>query len=124
MEYIKKTKNVSKKIYKPMKAKYNLIDLGRMLTYPRPAGSKMEEKYIKKFIDSVPGMIPDPFGNRYIRIGKKPTTLFASHTDTVHSDHLVKYDSYYDKKRQSYEMVYSGTKPDGSHISYSIHWCG
>lgn len=85
MEYIKK-KYPDKRTLAPFPGKYNIIDLSRMLTYPRPAGSEMEEKYIAKFIDIVPGMRKDPFGNRIIRIGKKPTTLFSSHTDTVHDN--------------------------------------
>ena len=56
-----------------------------MLRYRRPAGSKSERRFIGRFIDSVPGMESDPFGNRYIALGEEePTTMFSSHTDTVH----------------------------------------
>jgi len=95
MEYIKK-KHIDRRATKPFSGKYSIIDLSRMLTYPRPAGSKMEEKYIHKFIDTVPGMQKDKFGNRFIKIGKQPTTIFASHTDTVHSD---------DKKRTQIDIL-------------------
>ena len=85
MQYIKKS-YIDPKVKQPFKAKYNLIDLSRMLTYPRPAWSKMEDKYIHKFIDTVPGIQKDTYGNRFITIGKKPETMFASHTDTVHRE--------------------------------------
>ena len=79
--------------------KYNLIDLGRMMTYPRPAGSKMEKMFIHKYIDPVEGMRKDPYGNRYITIGKKPTTIFASHTDTVHDNR--------ERVKKIYNMTYT-----------------
>ncbi len=55
-----------------------------MLTYRRPAGSKSEYAFIRKYIDALPGVTVDGFGNRHLTIGKNPTTLFSSHTDTVH----------------------------------------
>lgn len=55
-----------------------------MMQYARPAGSKKERRFIKRFIDSVEGMEADAYGNRYIVIGENPTTMFSSHTDTVH----------------------------------------
>lgn len=84
--YIRKKGHIDKSIQRPFTGKYGLVDLSKMMTYPRPAGSKMEEKFIHKYIDTVPGMKTDMFGNRFITVGKKPTTLFASHTDTVHKD--------------------------------------
>lgn len=72
-------------------AKYSLIDLGKMLTYPRPAGSKMEQVFIRKFIDPIKGMKHDTYGNRFIKIGDS-STAFTSHTDTVHEPkRLVKH---------------------------------
>ncbi len=59
-------------------------DLVEMLTYARPAWSATEESFIARFIDSVPGMASDSFGNRYIAIGAAPVTLWSSHTDSVH----------------------------------------
>ena len=59
----------------------------RMLSYMRPAGSRTENKYIKRYIDSVKGMGKDIYGNRYIVIGDiDATTMFSSHTDTVHRE--------------------------------------
>jgi len=63
--------------------KYTIDDLAEMLTYPRPAFSKMEEQFITKYIDSVPGIKKDTFGNRYIKVGKSDMS-FTCHTDTVH----------------------------------------
>jgi len=107
MQYIKK-KRLDRRAMRPLKSKYSIIDLSRMLTYPRPAGSKMEEKYIHKFIDTVPGMKKDKFGNRFLTIGKKPTTVFASHTDTVHRDpkYLTKndYEWVLDKKTGIFKL--------------------
>ena len=84
MSYIKKADYVDTRIRKPFPGKYNLVDLSKMMTYARPAGSKTEKVFISKFIDPIPKMRTDPFGNRLITVGKNPTTLFTSHTDTVH----------------------------------------
>lgn len=53
-----------------------------MLTYRRPAGSKTERKFIRKFIAPL-GMQRDKYGNLYKRIGDAPV-LWSCHTDTVH----------------------------------------
>jgi hypothetical protein len=55
--------------------------LTEMLTYRRPSGSDSENRFIKRYLDSVPGMQRDRFGNR-IRPGD--STMIACHTDTVH----------------------------------------
>lgn len=55
-----------------------------MLSYKRPAYSETEEAFIARFIDSVPRMCSDSFGNRFIKIGENPRILFSSHTDTLH----------------------------------------
>jgi len=56
-----------------------------MLTYKRPADSRSEKAFIKKYIDTIPGIRSDPFGNRILQLGGTPSTLFSAHTDTVHS---------------------------------------
>ena len=48
-----------------------------MLGYKRPHGSESEATFIAKFIDTVPGMTQDAFGNRLLRLGHS-TTLFSS----------------------------------------------
>lgn len=61
-----------------------------MLSYKRPAWSTTENEFINRFIDSVPGMRRDQFGNRYIFItgpnGQRSTTMISCHTDSVHSN--------------------------------------
>ena len=54
-----------------------------MLESRRPANGDSERWFIKKFIDSLPNMESDDFGNRFVRIGRAPIA-FSSHTDSVH----------------------------------------
>jgi hypothetical protein len=58
-------------------------ELYEMLTYKRPHGSKSERKFIARFIDSIPGVRIDGFGNRMVFVGDS-RTVFSAHTDTVH----------------------------------------
>jgi len=58
-------------------------DLIEMLTYKRPAASKTERKFIRRFIDVLPGIEADQFGNRILQLGTAPV-LWSAHTDTVH----------------------------------------
>lgn len=60
------------------------MKLLELLTYKRPAGSSTELQMIERYIDTVPDMRTDGYGNRYIRIGEDITTMFSCHTDTVH----------------------------------------
>ena len=59
--------------------------LAEMLTYKRPAYSISEQQFIERYIDSVPNMQMDPYGNRYLFLGDHPSVMFSCHTDTVHS---------------------------------------
>lgn len=55
--------------------------------WPRFSGTPGEEYVIKRYIRTLPGVTEDDYGNFWvlIRDGDKPvTTLFSSHTDTVH----------------------------------------
>lgn len=54
-----------------------------MLTYMRPAWSDEEEEFISRFIFNHPEAYTDGFGNVHVKVGES-TTLFSSHTDTVH----------------------------------------
>ena len=54
-----------------------------MLSYRRPANSITEHNFIAKFIKPT-GAAPDAAGNHWLTIGDNNTTLFSSHTDTVH----------------------------------------
>lgn len=68
-----------------------------MLQYRRAAGSKGEEAFIQEFIDVVPGMRVDNFGNRWLIVGDgSPTTMFSAHTDTVHSGPGVRQKVFFD----------------------------
>ncbi len=53
-----------------------------MLQYMRPAGSKAERNFIKRYIKPLE-VEQDAFGNLYKRVGTAPI-LWSSHTDTVH----------------------------------------
>jgi len=43
----------------------------------------MEQIFIRKYLDSIPGIQTDRYGNKFKKIGS-PDTMFTSHTDTVH----------------------------------------
>lgn len=64
----------------PMTARREL--LLEILSFARPHDSPTERAFSKEFLDKVPGMVSDLFGNRYIRIGTAPI-LWSSHVDTV-----------------------------------------
>ena len=69
---------------KPIKqTKPNTQLLWDMMQTMRPAGSKTETAFVKKYLDSIKGMKADSYGNRYIRIGTAPVA-WSCHTDTVH----------------------------------------
>lgn len=58
-----------------------------MLQYHRPAGGHSENRFIRKYIDSVEGMKKDLFSNRFLFLDSlrgPPTVMFSCHTDTVH----------------------------------------
>lgn len=64
-----------------------LKELVAMLEYCRPEGSDTEEHFIASYLDTLPGMTKDAFGNRVCTVGKeKPRIAWSSHTDTVHYD--------------------------------------
>lgn len=62
-----------------------LTMLHEMLRYARPAGSKVEESFITRYIDTLPGVTRDGYGNRIVQVSNDNTILFACHTDTVHT---------------------------------------
>lgn len=61
----------------------NQRTLLEMLTYRRPAWSRTEEEFIARYIDPVPGMYSDDFGNR-ILLHPTSKVMISCHTDTVH----------------------------------------
>jgi len=58
-------------------------DLLAMLTYGRPHKSDAEAAFVQRFVNTLPGIHYDKFGNGMVRIGTAPI-LFSCHTDTVH----------------------------------------
>ena len=60
-------------------------ELVNMLTHRRPARSKTEVAFVDHYIDSLPQIYSDSYGNRYCKIGKAPSVLWSCHTDTVHT---------------------------------------
>ena len=55
-----------------------------ILSYKRPHLSQTDEDVVKKYLDVIPKMRADEFGNRILTVGKHPTVMFSCHTDTVH----------------------------------------
>lgn len=54
-----------------------------MHTYQRPAGSRAERKFIRRYLQPL-GARVDAFGNWSVVIGDAPRHVWSSHTDTVH----------------------------------------
>lgn len=57
-----------------------LLDI---LKHRRPHGSKTEVQFCEQFIETLPNINQDGFGNYWLSIGSEPTTLWSCHTDTV-----------------------------------------
>jgi peptidase M28-like protein len=54
-----------------------------MLSYRRPARSATEEEFISRYIDTVPGIYSDHYGNR-ILLSPGSKVIISCHTDSVH----------------------------------------
>jgi len=62
-------------------------DVGRLfdiLSYKRDYGSDSEWEFLNRFIAPLDNVKFDIEGNFWVTVGDNPTTLFSSHTDTVH----------------------------------------
>lgn len=59
-----------------------LLDI---LSWARPHGSAQVEQFCALFLDRIPAMRRDGFGNRILAIGDAPTVLWSCHVDTVHA---------------------------------------
>jgi hypothetical protein len=79
-------------------------ELEEMFDYKRPAKSESEEKFCKKFIANIPGIIRDGYGNYILRVGKKEQSksLFLAHTDTVHNGDGKQNTLYIEKERKRF----------------------
>jgi hypothetical protein len=60
-----------------------LGELYEMLSYGRPHGSDIEQEFVRKYVQSIPGIGFDTFGNGIVQIGNAPV-MWSCHTDTVH----------------------------------------
>src|SRR5471030_2885843 len=54
-----------------------------MLAYRRPAGSSTEKAFIERYIDTIPGIYADSYGNRLL-VCPDSKVMISCHTDTVH----------------------------------------
>lgn len=71
---------------KTISTKLAVLELHEMLTYMRPHGTPTEQAFVSKFIDPLPNVWADGYGNRHVVIGDT-NVLWSSHTDSVHNDH-------------------------------------
>ena len=55
-----------------------------MLEYRRPRRSKTEQDFIARYIDTIPGVYADAYGNR-ILLSPDSKVLISCHTDSVHT---------------------------------------
>lgn len=72
--------------YREITKAYSYLDVNKLISllrYKRPAYSKSEKKFIHKFIDVIPEIHRDQYGNRWVQLGDSPTTLYTAHTDDV-----------------------------------------
>ncbi|MBB5707323.1 M28 family peptidase [Sphingopyxis panaciterrulae] len=54
-----------------------------ILSWARPHDSSVEIAFCREFLDKIPGMMSDPFGNRMLTIGDDPRIAWSCHVDTV-----------------------------------------
>lgn len=74
------TPAMSKKLARKVARRDRLFEI---LAWSRPHNSEIEQRFCREFLDKVPGMERDGFGNRYLRVGKDSTVLWSCHVDTV-----------------------------------------
>lgn len=54
-----------------------------ILSWARPHDSATERAFCREYLDRIPGMHADAFGNRMLMIGDRPRILWSCHVDTV-----------------------------------------
>lgn len=59
------------------------MGLLEILSWARPHDSSVERAFCREYLDRIPGMTADAFGNRMITIGANPRVLWSCHVDTV-----------------------------------------
>jgi len=60
-----------------------LTGLLEILSWARPHDSHIERAFCREYLDSIPGMKADAFGNRMLTIGDRPRVMWSCHVDTV-----------------------------------------
>ena len=91
-------------MYKPSSDIATLIAMHR---YCRPAGSKTERAFIRRYLAPL-GAVMDTHRNYHVQVGADTSVIFSSHTDTVHSR----------QGKQSVQLL-----PDGRLVSTSKAGC-
>jgi hypothetical protein len=82
-----------------------LGELYEMLAHCRPHESPTEAEFVRKYVQSIPGMGFDKFGNGLLRIGTAPV-LWSCHTDTVHhKDGMQEVEVFKHKGRPEFMML-------------------
>ncbi|MGV6876723.1 M28 family peptidase [Pseudochelatococcus sp. B33] len=54
-----------------------------ILSWARPHDSAIERAFCREYLDPIPGMATDTFGNRMLTIGDTPRVVWSCHVDTV-----------------------------------------
>lgn len=54
-----------------------------ILSWARPHDSAIERAFCREYLDPIPGMTADAFGNRMLTIGDRPRVMWSCHVDTV-----------------------------------------
>ena len=54
-----------------------------ILSWARPHDSSIERAFCREYLDSIPGMSADGFGNRMLTIGDTSRVMWSCHVDTV-----------------------------------------
>ncbi len=67
-------------IYHDVAGRAGLLEI---LSWARPHDSNNEHAFCREFLDRVPGMTADAFGNRMLVIGDRPRVMWSCHVDTV-----------------------------------------
>ncbi|MBF5088477.1 hypothetical protein F1640_00140 [Novosphingobium sp. NBM11] len=67
-------------IYHDVAGRTGLLEI---LSWARPHDSAIERAFCREYLDRVPGMTADAFGNRMIAIGDQPHVMWSCHVDTV-----------------------------------------
>lgn len=88
-----------------MSTNNRLGELYEMLAHCRPHESPTEAEFVRRYVQSIPGMGFDKFGNGILRIGTAPV-LWSCHTDTVHhKDGMQEVEVFKHKGRPEFMML-------------------